>query len=73
MIAEFALVMGISFGMRRMSANMAMGLFMVYAVLNGFTLSVVLLAFSGGHGCDRLPVYRRHVRGNVHLRLDGQG
>jgi FtsH-binding integral membrane protein len=47
-IAEFALVMGISFGMRRMSANMAMGLFMVYAVLNGFTLSVVLLAFSGG-------------------------
>lgn len=47
-IAEFALVMGISFGMRRMSANMAMGLFMVYAILNGFTLSVVLLAFSGG-------------------------
>ncbi len=46
MVAELALVMGISFGFNRISAATATMLFLVYAALNGFTLSVVLLAFT---------------------------
>lgn len=46
MVAELALVMGISFGFNRISAATATVLFLVYAALNGFTLSVVLLAFT---------------------------
>ena len=38
--------MGISFGFNRLSALAATGLFLVYAALNGFTLSLVLLAFT---------------------------
>ena len=45
-IAEFGLVMGISFGFSRISSGTAGMLFFVYAALNGFTLSMVLLAFS---------------------------
>ncbi len=45
-IAELALVMSISFGFNRISAMTATLLFLVYAALNGFTLSVVLLAFT---------------------------
>ena len=46
MVAELGLVMGISFGFNRISALTATMLFLVYAALNGFTLSVVLLAFT---------------------------
>ncbi len=46
LVAELALVMGISFGFNRISAATATLLFLVYAALNGFTLSVVLLAFT---------------------------
>src|SRR5512142_560445 len=45
-IAELGLVLGISFGFNRLSALAATGLFLVYAALNGFTLSLVLLAFT---------------------------
>lgn len=47
-IAEFGMVLGISFGFNRISAGVAGTLFFAYAALNGFTLSVVLLAFSIG-------------------------
>jgi uncharacterized protein len=46
-IAEFGLVLGISRGLNRLSSGMATMLFMLYAALNGFTLSIVLLAFTG--------------------------
>ncbi len=45
-IAEFGVVLGISLGFNRLSAGTATMLFFVYAALNGFTLSIVLLAFS---------------------------
>ncbi len=45
-IAELAMVLGISFGFNRISAATATALFLVYAALNGFTLSLVLLAFT---------------------------
>jgi FtsH-binding integral membrane protein len=47
-IAEFGVVLGISFGFNRLSSGAATALFIVYAALNGFTLSIVLLAFSIG-------------------------
>src|SRR5271157_72228 len=47
-IAEFGLVMGIGFGFNRLSSGVAGLLFFAYAALNGFTLSMVLLAFSTG-------------------------
>jgi len=47
-IAEFVMVLGLSFGFNRLSSGMATGLFFAYAALNGFTLSIVLLAFSVG-------------------------
>lgn len=44
--AELGLVMGLSAGLNRMSAATATLLFFVYAALNGFTLSIVLLSFT---------------------------
>jgi len=44
-IVEFGVVLGISAGFNRLSAGMATLLFFVYAALNGFTISIVLLAF----------------------------
>ena len=46
-LAEFGLVLGISAGINRLSAGVATLLFMLYAALNGFTLSVILLAYTG--------------------------
>jgi len=48
LIAEFGMVMGLSLGFNRLSSGMAAALFFAYAALNGFTLSMVLLAFSTG-------------------------
>jgi FtsH-binding integral membrane protein len=45
-VAEFGMVLGLSAGLGRMSAGTATMLFFAYAALNGFTLSVVLLAFT---------------------------
>jgi len=46
-VAEFGLVLGISAGLNRLSSGVATMLFILYAALNGFTLSIVLLAFTG--------------------------
>ena len=46
-LAELALVFWISSGLQRMSSNMAIGLFLLYSVLNGMTLSVLLIAYTG--------------------------
>ena len=47
-IAEFGLVLAISWGFSRLSSSAASALFFLYAALNGFTLSMVLLAFTTG-------------------------
>ena len=47
-VAEFGVVLGISFGFNRLSSGAATALFLGYAALNGFTLSLILLAFSAG-------------------------
>jgi FtsH-binding integral membrane protein len=46
-IAEFGLVVGISAAANRLSAASAGGLFLLYSALNGATLSVVLLMYTG--------------------------
>ena len=46
-LVELALVIWISSGIQRMSSNMAIGLFLLYSVLNGMTLSVLLIAYTG--------------------------
>jgi FtsH-binding integral membrane protein len=46
LIAELGTVIGLSVGLKRLSSGAATALFFVYAALNGFTLSVVLLAFT---------------------------
>ena len=45
-IAEFGLVIAINFAFQKISSGVAATLFFAYAALNGFTLSIVLLAFS---------------------------
>ena len=45
-IAEFGLVIGINFAFQKISSGVAVTLFFVYAALNGFTLSIVLMVFS---------------------------
>ncbi len=47
-IAEFGLVIAISAAVNRLSAPVAGGLFLLYSALNGATLSVVLLVYTGG-------------------------
>jgi FtsH-binding integral membrane protein len=46
-IAELALVIALSAAVNRLSAAAAGGLFLVYSALNGATLSIVLLAYTG--------------------------
>lgn len=46
LIAQVALVFGISAGISRLSAGMASGLFLLYSALNGITLSAILLAYA---------------------------
>jgi len=45
-IGELGLVIGLSAGIRRLSARAATGLFLFYSALNGATLSVILLAYT---------------------------
>jgi FtsH-binding integral membrane protein len=48
-IAQFALVLGIQFGIRRISATVALGLFFLYAASIGFTvLAIVLYVYPAG-------------------------
>lgn len=46
-IVEFLLVIGISGAINRISAGTATALFILYAVLNGITLSPILLIYTG--------------------------
>lgn len=43
-IAQFALVLAIQFGIRRLSATLALGMFFVYAASVGFTVLAIVLA-----------------------------
>jgi FtsH-binding integral membrane protein len=45
-VAEFGMVLGLSVGLNRVSSTTATMLFFAYAALSGFTLSVVMLAFT---------------------------
>ena len=45
-IAEFALVMGVSAAINRLSLTTATLMFVLYSVINGATLSVIFLAYS---------------------------
>ncbi len=47
MIAEFGLVIALSAMLPRLSAAAAGGLFLLYSALNGATLSVILLVYTG--------------------------
>ena len=47
-VAELGLVLVISLGFNRLPASVAALLFFAYAAVNGFTLSIVLLAFTTG-------------------------
>jgi len=47
MIAQLGLVVGVSAAINRISAAAATGLFLLYAALNGVTLAVILLAYTG--------------------------
>jgi FtsH-binding integral membrane protein len=45
-VAELVVVIALSWGINRMSAGMAIGAFMLYAALNGLTMSVVFLVYT---------------------------
>jgi FtsH-binding integral membrane protein len=45
-IVQLVLVIGISAGIRRLSATLALGLFFVYAALTGFVFSIIFVAYS---------------------------
>lgn len=45
---QLGLVIGISWGIQRLSPGLAAGLFMAYAALNGFVFSLLLLYFNVG-------------------------
>ncbi len=45
-LLQFALVIGISAGIRKMSATAALGLFLVYAATMGVTMSFIFIAYS---------------------------
>lgn len=47
-LVELGLVMGISWGIQRISAATAAGLFLLYSALNGLTLSVIFLVYELG-------------------------
>lgn len=46
--AQIGLVVAISWGMRRLSPSLAATLFMVYAAINGFVFSMILMYFDVG-------------------------
>jgi uncharacterized protein len=45
-IVEFVLVFAITLGIRRLPATVALGLFFVYAALNGITFGLIFIAYS---------------------------
>jgi FtsH-binding integral membrane protein len=48
MIAEVALVIGLSWGIGRMSVPVATGAFLLYSALNGLTMAVIFLVYTSG-------------------------
>ncbi len=46
LIAEIGLVIGLTWLMKRVSPAVAAGMFLVYAALNGFTLTLVLISYT---------------------------
>lgn len=48
LIAELGLVMGVSWGINRLSPTTATALFLLYSVVNGLTLSTIFFAYSLG-------------------------
>jgi len=48
LLVELALVMGLSWGIKRISAATAISLFLIYAALNGLTLSVLFVVYTLG-------------------------
>jgi uncharacterized protein len=46
-IAQFALVMAIGFGIRRMTATLALGAFFVYAASLGLVIGLIVTAYTG--------------------------
>ncbi|NCC26324.1 MAG: Bax inhibitor-1/YccA family protein [Deltaproteobacteria bacterium] len=46
-IGELGLVLWLSAGISKMSAGMATGMFLLYSAMNGATLSIILLAYTG--------------------------
>jgi FtsH-binding integral membrane protein len=49
-LAEMGLAIGIQAGIRRISASTALGLFFVYAAINGLTFGVIALAYAAASG-----------------------
>lgn len=47
-VAELALVIGLSWGIQKISAGIASLMFLLYAAVNGLTLSIVFLAYQLG-------------------------
>ena len=45
---QLALVLGLSFGLNKLNASVATGLFLVYAAVTGLTLSMILMAYTAG-------------------------
>ena len=50
MLLQLVLVMGISFGINRLNATLALGLFFVYAASMGLTLGIVITAYAQANG-----------------------
>lgn len=46
LLVEFGLVLGLSFGLSRMSVPVALGGFFLYAIVNGATLTLVVMAYT---------------------------
>ena len=47
-VIELALVMALSWGIGRMSAPVATGMFLLYSALNGLTMAVIFLVYTAG-------------------------
>ncbi|MGB7873723.1 MAG: Bax inhibitor-1/YccA family protein, partial [Anaerolineales bacterium] len=48
LLVELALVMGLSWGIKRISSATAIALFLIYAALNGLTLSLLFVVYTLG-------------------------
>ena len=45
---QLGLVLGLSFGLRKLNAGVATGLFLLYAAVTGLTLSMILMVYTAG-------------------------